>query len=83
MRCKPGIPPSPAHVSRLIRQIKDERIRLVILEAWGDRRLAERVASESGARLVVLASAVGAAKGTDTYIDLVEHNVTALAQALR
>ncbi|MBI1734636.1 MAG: zinc ABC transporter substrate-binding protein [Candidatus Rokubacteria bacterium] len=80
---KPGIPPSPGHVSRLIRQMKDEGIRVLILEAWGDRRLAERIAAESGARLVVLASAAGAAKGTETYIDLFEHNVTALAQALR
>jgi ABC-type Zn uptake system ZnuABC Zn-binding protein ZnuA len=80
---RPGIPPSPAHVSRLIRQIRDEQLRVVVLEAWADRRLAERVAADSGARLAELASAAGAAKGTDGYIQLVDHNVTALAQALR
>jgi zinc/manganese transport system substrate-binding protein len=80
---KPGIPPSPAHVTRLIRQMKDERIPVVILEPWGDRRLAERVATEAGARVVVLAHAPGALPGTDTYIDWLEHNVNALAAALR
>jgi hypothetical protein len=32
---------------------------------------------------VTLASAVGAVKGTDTYIDMVDYNVKTLAQALR
>jgi ABC-type Zn uptake system ZnuABC Zn-binding protein ZnuA len=80
---KPGIPPSPAHVTRLIRQMREERIPVLILEPWGDRRLAERVAAEAGAKLVVLAHAPGALPGTDTYIDWLEHNVNALASALR
>jgi hypothetical protein len=32
---------------------------------------------------VTLASAVGAVRGTDTYLDMVDYNVRALAQTLR
>jgi ABC-type Zn uptake system ZnuABC Zn-binding protein ZnuA len=80
---RPGIPPSPAHVAGVIRQMKEERVRVLISEPWADQKLAELVARESGARLVRLAPAVGALKGTGSYIELLDYNVTALAQALR
>lgn len=80
---RPGIPPSPGHVAHLIGQMKEEQIRVLILEPWGDRKLAERIASDAGARVVVLAHAVGGQKGVESYLQLFEHNVGALAGALR
>jgi zinc/manganese transport system substrate-binding protein len=80
---RPGIPASPAHLTRVIRQMKEERIKVIIVEPWNDLKLATRVADEAGARAVVLASMVGGVKGADSYIGAIDHNVTALAQALR
>jgi zinc/manganese transport system substrate-binding protein len=80
---RPGIPASPAHLTRVIRQMKEERIRVIIVEPWNDVKLATRVAEEAGAKAVVLASMVGGVKGADSYIAAIDHNVTALAQALR
>jgi zinc/manganese transport system substrate-binding protein len=79
---RPGIPPSPAHLATLVRQMKDERIRVVVLDPWGDRRLAERLAADAGAQVIVLAHTVGAVKGTDSYLEMIGHNVNALARAL-
>ena len=39
-----GIPASPAHVARIIRQMKEEGIKVIIVEPWNDQRLAARVA---------------------------------------
>jgi ABC-type Zn uptake system ZnuABC Zn-binding protein ZnuA len=80
---RPGIPPTPAHLSRLIKLMKEERVRVIIVEPWGDQKLAARLGEEAGARSVVLAAAVGAVRGADTYLDMVEYNVRTLAQALR
>lgn len=80
---RPGIPATPAHITRLIAQMKANGVKALILEPWGDRRLAERIASEAGAKVVILASSAGAVKGTDSYLDWMEYNVTALGQALR
>ncbi len=80
---RPGIPASPAHLTRVIRQMKEERIKVIIVEPWNDLKLATRVADEAGARAVVLASMVGGVKGADSYIAAIDHNVNALAQALR
>jgi ABC-type Zn uptake system ZnuABC Zn-binding protein ZnuA len=63
--------------------MKDERIKVIIVEPWNDMKLASRVAEEAGAHAVVLAAMVGGVKGADSYIDAIDHNVTALAQALR
>jgi zinc/manganese transport system substrate-binding protein len=80
---RPGIPPTPEHLARLIGRMKTDRVKVLILEPWGDRKLAERLAGEAGAQVVLLAPGVGAAKGTDTYLDWLEYNVTTLARALR
>jgi zinc/manganese transport system substrate-binding protein len=80
---RPGIPPTPAHLTRLIALMKAEQIKVVIMAPWGDQKLAERVAQDAGAKAVTLASAVGAVKGTDTYLDMVDYNVKTLAQTLR
>jgi zinc/manganese transport system substrate-binding protein len=80
---RPGIPPSPGHLARLIQQMKQERVKAVLVEPWSDRKLAERVASEAGARAVVIAPSVGAVKGADTYFAALDYNVRTLAEALR
>ena len=80
---RPGIPPSPAHVARVIRQMKDEGIKVIIVEPWNDQRLAARVAEEAGAKALVLAAMVGGVKEADSYIAAIDYNVRTLAQALR
>lgn len=78
----PGIPPSPGHLAGLIRTMREKKVKVVAAEPWADRRTVELIAREGGARLVLLPSSVGGVKGTDSYLDLLEHNVRALADAL-
>ena len=80
---RPGIPATPAHLTRIIRQMKEEQIKVIVVEPWNDMKLAGRVADEAGAKAIVLASMVGGVKGADSYIAAIDHNVNALAQALR
>ncbi|HEV8616238.1 MAG TPA: metal ABC transporter substrate-binding protein [Methylomirabilota bacterium] len=80
---RPGIPPSPQHVVSLIRQMKEERIKVVLVEPWNDVKLANRIAEEAGAKAFVMASAVGAVKGADNYIAAIDFNINTLAKALQ
>ena len=80
---RPGIPPTPSHLVKLVNQMKQERIKVIVVEPWGDLKTVQRVAQEAGAQAAVLASSVGALKGTDTYINWVDSNVKMLAQALK
>jgi len=79
---RPGIPPTPTHLTKLIALMKAEHIKVVIMVPWADQKLSERVAQEAGAKAVTLANAVGALKGTDTYISHLDALVTAMARAL-
>jgi ABC-type Zn uptake system ZnuABC Zn-binding protein ZnuA len=80
---RPGIPATPAHLARLIQDMKQEQVKLVVVEPWNDFKLAERVAQEAGAKVRVLAPSVGALKEAKTYLDTVDFNVRALAEGLR
>ena len=80
---RPGIPPTPGHLTKLISIIKDERMKVILTAPWTDQKLAERIAQEAGAKVVLMASSVGAVKGTDSYLDMIDYNVKAVAQALR
>jgi ABC-type Zn uptake system ZnuABC Zn-binding protein ZnuA len=80
---KPGIPPSPQHLVRVIREMREQNIKVILVEPWNDMKLATRVAQEAGARAIVMATAVGAVKGADNYFAAIDHNVRALAEALR
>ncbi len=80
---RPGIPPSPTHLAGLIRQIKDQGLKVVVADPWSDRKTVDLVARDSGARALVLPSAVGGVKGVDTYTQMIDYNVDALAATLK
>ena len=80
---RPGIPPSPQHLVRLVRKMKDEGVKALIYAPWNDQKLATRVAEEAGAKTVLLAQMVGGVKGADSYISAIDYNVKTLAKALR
>ena len=80
---RPGIPPTPAHLTRLIASMKADKVRLILTVPWGDQKLAARIAQETGARVVVAASAVGAVKGAEGYLETIDYNVKSIAQAMK
>ncbi|PYL50067.1 MAG: zinc ABC transporter substrate-binding protein [Verrucomicrobia bacterium] len=80
---KPGIPPSPSHLAEVIRQMKAQKIKAIIVEPYHDRKIAERVASATGAQVVDFAQYPGALPNTDGYIKLIDALVSRLAAALK
>lgn len=80
---KPGIPPTPAHLTEVIARMKAENIKVVLVEPYQNRKTAERVAAETGAVLVEFCQFPGGVKGTEAgYIELLDYLVTTLAKAL-
>ncbi len=76
---------SAKDVARLIQQIRERGIRAVFIENVADPRLLERIADETGASIGGTLYP-GALSGPDgpapTYLDMMRHNATTLAQAL-
>lgn len=81
---KPGIPPTPVHLAQVIMQMRKEKIRAILLEPYQGRKTAETVAAETGAQVVEASQYPGGVKGTEGgYIELMNHNLHALAGALQ
>src|SRR6476646_6404509 len=80
---KPGIPPSPSHLAEVIAQMKAQKMKAIIVEPFHDRKIAERVASATGAKVVDFVQYPGAFPGTDNYIKLIDALVSRLAEALK
>jgi zinc/manganese transport system substrate-binding protein len=80
---KPGIPPSPSHLAEVITQMKSQHIKAIIVEPFHDRKIAEKVASATGAKVVDFAQFPGGLPGTDTYVALIDKLVKNLSAAMK
>ena len=82
MEPKPGVPPSPAHLAQLILTMKRTGARVIIMEPFYDRKMADFVAARTGAQVLVLPSSVEGIKGVDDYLSLLRYDVEKLAEAV-
>jgi zinc/manganese transport system substrate-binding protein len=80
---KPGIPPSPAHLAAVMAKMKEVNARVVIVDPYLNRKTAETVARDTGAKVVAVTQFPGGVKGTEGgYIALMDYLVNSLATAL-
>jgi len=80
---KPGIPPSPPHLAEVINRMNADGIKVILVEPYQPRKVADTVASHTGATVVGVAQFPGALPGTDgDYVALMDANVKAIAAAL-
>src|SRR5450432_2853783 len=80
---KPGIPPSPSHLAEVIEKMKAQKIKAIIVEPFHDRKIAEKVASSTGAKVVDFAQYPGALPDTDSYVKLIDALVSRLVAAMK
>ncbi|MGH7806134.1 MAG: metal ABC transporter substrate-binding protein [Candidatus Binatia bacterium] len=79
---KPGISPTTRHLEDVIQRMRAEKIPLILAAPYYDRRHADFVARESGAKIVRLAHQVGSREGAVTYLEMIDTNVRAIVAAL-
>lgn len=75
---KPGIAPSAASLVKLITRIKNERIDLLIMAPYYERRSARYLNEQTGIQITVIPQSVGAQPGIKSYVDLFDNIVRAL-----
>src|SRR5207237_9477777 len=80
---KPGVPPTPTHLAEVITKMREDKVHVVIVDPYLNRRTAETVAEKTGATVVDVTQFPGGIKGTEGgYIALIDHVVNAIARAL-
>jgi ABC-type Zn uptake system ZnuABC Zn-binding protein ZnuA len=80
---KPGIPPSPSHTLEIINLLKDQKIRVILMEPYFDRKTPDFIAEKTGAKVVVMYPSVGGKAGLDDYFKLFDYDLNELIKALK
>ena len=78
---KPAITPSPAEVRRLINRMKEQGVKVVVVETYSDQGQANSVARQAGAMAIVLPDHVHGVREADSYQNLFRYNVEKLVAA--
>jgi ABC-type Zn uptake system ZnuABC Zn-binding protein ZnuA len=79
---KPGIPPGPGHVLKVINTMKAEKVGIILMEPFYNRSDADEVAKRTGAKVVVASVAVNNRKEGDNYIAMLDNIVTQLSSTM-
>ncbi len=80
---RPGIPPGPQHVIQVTEKIRAEKIPLILVDNFYDPSLPNRIAEQTGAKVVVLPNQVEGEPGIKTYFDLIDHIIQKTTAGLR
>ena len=83
MEPKPGVPPSPSHLYEVIQTVKRTGAKAIVMEPFYDRKVADLVAKQTGIKVLILPPSVGGVKGVNDYIQLMQYDMTQLADAVK
>ena len=79
----PGIPPDDDHTDELVREMKRENVRVILVEPSYKLTNPKRIAAETGARVLVVPGSVGGVTQASDYFSLIEYNVASLIKAFQ
>jgi zinc/manganese transport system substrate-binding protein len=79
---KPNIPPSASHLEEVIRTMKEEKIHVILIEPFQHRPYAERVASQTGAKVVLVSQTPGGMPNTKGLFAWMDALTSSIADAL-
>jgi len=78
-----GAEPAAAHLAQLARRMKNEKIKVIVSEPQLNQKVAQALAGETGARIVLLSPLPGTITGTNTYLSMLRYDITKLVDALQ
>jgi zinc/manganese transport system substrate-binding protein len=80
---KPGVPPTPTHLAEVITRMRADKVHVIIVDPYLNRRTAEAVAAKTDGTVVDVTQFPGGVKGTEGgYVQLMDYLVNSIANAL-
>jgi len=80
---RPGIPPSPSHTLDLIKAMKEQGVKVILVEPYFDAKTPNSIARETGAKVLVLPPSVGGVPEAADYIKLFDFDVRQIVEAIK
>ncbi|MFI5188213.1 MAG: metal ABC transporter substrate-binding protein [Chitinophagales bacterium] len=83
MEPKPGIPPSPSQLVKVIKEIKADNIKVIISSPYFTTSSSDVVAKQTGVKELTLATSVSGFDSIKTYFDLFDYDINQLTAILK
>jgi zinc/manganese transport system substrate-binding protein len=80
---RPGIPPSPQHTLDLINEMKNQNVKLVLVEPYFDLKTPNSIGRSTGAEVLVVPPSVGGTKEVTDYFMLFDYDINLITTALK
>ena len=80
---RPGIPPTPQHTLDLEKQMKQQNVKIVLVEPYFDLKTPNAIGRDTGAQVIVMPPSVGGVKGTEDYFKLFDYDVAQFVEAMK
>ena len=80
---KPGIPPTPTQLVKIISEVKSNNIKVIISSPYFTASSSEVVSGQTGAKAIILGTSVGAFDTIKDYFDLFDYDIDKLIQGLK
>ncbi len=83
MEPKPGIPPSPSQLVKVIREVQANKVKVIISSPYFTTSSSDVVAKQTGVKELTLATSVGAFSNIKNYFDLFDYDIGQLVSVLK
>ncbi|NOZ84938.1 MAG: zinc ABC transporter substrate-binding protein [Deltaproteobacteria bacterium] len=80
---RPAIPPTPKHIDRLIKQMREGKVHVILAASYYDLAKVRLIASQVGAKPIIVATGTGGDTGLKTYCELIDNIVDKLSAAFK
>jgi zinc/manganese transport system substrate-binding protein len=80
---KPGIPPTPSHTLEIINLIQTEKIPVILVEPYFDRKTPDAIAAKTGATVVTFYPSVGGIPAIKDYFALFDTDIDAFVNGMK
>ncbi len=80
---RPGIPPTPSHTLDVINMMKRDRVKVIMVEPYFDRKTPDSIGRETGGTVVEYLPSVGGVKEVTTYFQLFDYDIALLTKAFQ
>src|SRR5438552_13567354 len=83
MEPKPGIPPTPSQLVKVINEVKANNVKVIISSPYFTTSSSDVVSKQTGAKELTLATSVGAFSSVKNYFDLFDYDINQLTTVLK
>ena len=83
MEPKPGIPPTPSQLVKVINEVKSNNIKVIITSPYFSTSSSDVVAKQTGVKVLTMATSTNAFPSVKNYFDLFDYDINLLTAALK